>query len=269
MDWMKAIFGGSEAKQQSTSTPVDMTPPDFQSLRQPFADAMKNWVSGGGPGYGGPMTTPMGAPEQGILTGLQGDFGGASGRQGLLSDTMNGKYLNPNSNPFMNDYIRAAQRPTQQALEETLGRTLPGRFNLNGQTSAPGGSSAFDRAAAIATRGAADSMGDIATKISSGAYEGERTRQNQAAALSQQEVDTSIKNLQAQSLPRMISELGIERGMTEFKRRTDALLEALKMMGGAGSPVVANVGQSTGTSENYGKGIFSNFINPMNMKLPT
>lgn len=267
MDWLKSIFGGSTANQQSTSTPVDMTPPDFQSLRQPFADAMKNWASTGGPSYGGPMTSPMGGAEGNILAGLQGDAAGGSGRQGLLSDTMSGKYLNPASNPFLNDYIKAAQRPTQQALEEALGRTLPGRFNLNGQTSAPGGSSAFDRAAAIATRGAADTMGDIATKISSGAYDAERGRQNQAVALSQAEVDTSIKNLQAQSLPRMIQELGIERGMTEFKRRTDALLEVLKMMGGAGSPVVANQGQSTGSSENYGKGIFGTIF-PNGMKLP-
>jgi hypothetical protein len=267
VDWLKTIFGGSNTEQKSTSTPVDMTPDAFKELRGPFADLVSGWASSGGPSYSGPLTTPAGANENQLLGGLMGDAGGASGRQALLTDTMGGKFTDPNSNPFLNDYIKAAQRPTMQALEEVLGRTLPGRFNLAGHTTAPQGSSAFDRAGAIATRGAADAMGDIATKIGMGAYEGERGRQQQAIALSQAEVDTSIKNLQAQSLPRMIQEMGIERGMAEFNRRTQALLEVLKMMGGAASPTIANKGESTGTSENFGKGIFGSLF-PQGMKLP-
>lgn len=267
MDWLKTIFGGSTTDQQSTSTPVDMTPEQFAQLRGPFADQLKQWATSGGPAYNGPLFSPETANEQNLRGGLMADAGGASGRQGLLADTMGGKYLDPNSNPFMNDYIKAAQRPTMQALEETLGRTLPGRFNLAGHTTAPQGSSAFDRASAIATRGAADAMGDIATKIGMGVYEGERGRQTQAIQLSQAEVDTSIKNLQAQALPRMIQELGIERGMAEFNRRTQALLEVLKLMGGVTSPTVANQQQSTATQENYGKGIFGTLF-PQGMKLP-
>lgn len=263
MSWLTTLFGGSKTTQ--TSTPLDMTPGEFKDLRDPFASALQQWQGSGGPAYEGPMFSPETMNEQLLRGDLMGDAAGTSGRQQLLSDTMTGKYADPASNPFLKAYIEAAQRPTMEALETALGRTLPGRFNLAGHTTAPQGSSAFDRAAALATKGAADAMGDIATKIGFGAYEGERTRQQQAIQLSQAEVDTTIKNLQAQSLPRMIQELGIERGMQEFNRRTQALLEVLKLMGGVTAPTIAN--QTVGKSETS-KGIFPALF-PQGMKLPS
>jgi hypothetical protein len=80
-------------------------------------------------------------------------------------------------NPYLARMIEAAQRPTIQALEETLSRTLPGRFTQAGQFVQPQGSSAFDRAAAIASRGAGDTMGDIAGRLSFDTYEAERARE--------------------------------------------------------------------------------------------
>jgi hypothetical protein len=262
---VRSLFGGSSATQnsQSTSTPVNFTAESLKGLAPDLAESLRGLVTslGGGSATGvydgksGP-TAPITGNESNILSQLMGQTGDGTDRAKYLSDVLTGKYLpgQENSNPFLSAAIEAAQRPTLQGLEETLSRTLPGRFTANGQmiqanTGDQGGSSAFDRAAGIATRGAAQAIGDIATNISSNAYEGERGRQNEAAGLSQAEVDTTIKNLQAQALPRLIQENGIERGMALFQQQTQSLLEILKTIGAVQAPTLANLSQSTGEAQ--------------------
>lgn len=251
LDFLKTLFGGSETQQQSSSTPTDVTPPEFSALRSPFASALQTQLQTGGPSYSGPLNAPIGANETSTLQQLMGQTGPNTARSGYLNNVLSGNYLpgGQNQNPFLESLIKSAQRPTFQGLEETLSRTLPGRFTQAGQFINPQGSSAFDRASAIAARGASDTAGDIATKLSAGAYDTERNLQQQAVPLSQAEVDTTVKNLQAQALPRLIQELGIERGLAEFQRRTSSILDLLKTIGGVTSPSIAQTSQSTGTSE--------------------
>lgn len=220
---------------------------------------------------------------------LQGNFmGGSATPEGLtgFAQMLSGAqqqpgYSSSEMNPFLNASIEAAQRPTLQALEETLSRTLPGRFTEAGQFKQPGGSSAFDRAAAIATRGASDSLADIATNLSYATYEAERNRafeaqegartrefealtseldrifsgqqaergrMNEAAALTSQlqqtEVDNLVKNLQAQALPRLIEEYGIERGLEQFNNQVNTLLATLGISAGVTQPTVGQSSQS-------------------------
>jgi hypothetical protein len=261
MSWLtpalNTLFGSSKSSSQSTSTPVEMQAPEFQALRGPFSEQLSNLMENGPPQFGGPFSAPIGASEQDILGELRGQTGPGTQRQGYLNDVLGGKYLN--SNPFLDAAIRAAQRPTLEGLQETLGRVLPGRFTQIGQMTQSGGgtggggggSSAFDRAAAIATRGASSALGDIATNMSFGSYGQERGMQQQAVGLDQAEVDSTIKNLQAQALPRMIQEMGIERGMEAFKTNIAAVLDILKTIAGVTAPVIANKSQSTGTSEGH------------------
>lgn len=277
--------------------------------------------SGGGnallqgiPAYAGQMTAPMGANEQTILDQLMaqvsgsgsgaitpnalgsadsylqqvlgGNFMPQNGDLGGFADMLSGAgntqgYSGNEANPFLDAAIKAAQRPTLQGLEETLSRTLPGRFTAGGQFTQPQGSSAFDRAAAIATRGAGDTMGEIATNLSYATMEaergrqfeaqegartredaalreelqrqfagteGERGRQNEAAGLatqvSTQQVNTMVQNLQAQALPRLIQEFGIERGLEQFNNRVNALLSTLGITAGVTQPTIAQEGKS-------------------------
>lgn len=269
------------------------------------------------PQYQGPLTAGIGANEQALLdklmAGTSGTGGQVSPAQQALMDIMKGggvtgyqgqgsladyaKMLqgsaqtagyDPNgNNPFVQAAIEAAQRPTFQALEETLSRTLPGRFTAAGQFINPQGSSAFDRAAAMAARDSSQTAADIATNISFGSFEGERGRQfeaqeaaraREAAALeaeqgrratgqeaaadrsldaakalpgvSKQEIDTTIANLQAQALPRLIQEMGIERGLEAFQNRMNSLLTTLGIAGGATSPTIGN--SSTQKSASFG-----------------
>jgi hypothetical protein len=172
------------------------------------------------------------------------------GRQNLIEQTIGGQFLpgQPGQNPFFDAAVTAAQRPTMQGLEETLSRSLPGRFTQGGQFVQPHGSSAFDRAAAIATRGAADASADIATNMGNQLYGQERGLQQQAVQLGQTEVQTLIANLQAQALPRMIEDMGIERALAEFSGRTNQLLQALQTATGAsGLNQIAQ--QQTGTTQ--------------------
>jgi len=252
----RSLFGGSKTTQQSTSIPTDLTPQPFKDLQQPFADALQSFLTTqGGPEYTGPLNANIGANEQTLLDSLMAQTGAGTARSGVINDTLAGKFLpgGAGSNPFLEAAIKAAQRPTLEGLTETLSRALPGRFTANGQfiqpnTGGQGGSSAFDRAAGIATRGAASALGDIATNMSFGGYEAERGRQENAVSLSRAEVDSTVTNLQAQALPRLIQELGIERGLAEFQRRTTSLLEVLKTIGGVTQPTIAQTAQSTGES---------------------
>ena len=233
-----ALFGGKTSK--SSSTPIDMTPDEYKKLRSGFADQLTSITQSGGPEYTGPLTTPITNNEQDVLAQLRSQAGD---RTGYLNDVIAGKYLpgQQGSNPFLQAAIEAAQRPTLAALNETLSRTLPGRFTAGGNFVQPHGSSAFDRAAAIATTGAAQTMGDIAGKLSYEGYDAERTRQNQAIQLSQGEVDSMIKNLQAQGLPRLIEQAGVENGMKMFQDRIGNLTELLKILAGITTPTIGNV----------------------------
>lgn len=225
-------------------------------MRTPFVESLTSVLGGQGrPAYEGQLVAPIAAGEQRGLGSVEGAATDPL-RQGLLQQTLGGSFLpgQAGANPFLEATIRAAQRPTLQGLEEVLSRTLPGRFTQAGQFIQPEGSSAFDRAAAIATRGAADASGDIATKLAGQTYEAERGRQQQAIQLGQGEVETLVSNLKAQGLPRLIEDLGVERGLAEFNSRMQSLMQALQIA--AGSPIsqVGTVSQSTGSSETQ-KGI--------------
>jgi hypothetical protein len=268
-DTMKKLFGGSKTQQkseqqatsesqsQSTSGSFDLTSDELKKLREPFVSGLTALLGGGGPAWDGPFVAGMTQGEGQALGQVDAAANNAN-RTGLIDDTLKGKYLN--SNPHLEEAIKAAQRPTFQGLEEVLGRVLPGRFAQAGHLTNPnkpgsgGGSSAFDRAAAIATRGATQAAADIATNMSNESFKNERVMQQQAITMSQQDVDTFTKNLQAQGLPRLIEDLGIERALDEFKSRTDALIKAFAVAAGSPIAVVGQESQSTSSSKSQSTG---------------
>lgn len=209
---------------------------------------------------GNPLVAPITSGEQSIVDKITQSATSPTGNTAqidqYLKDVIGGNYLpgQEGNNPFLQAAIEAAQRPTLQGLEETLGRTLPGRFTLSGQQTQPRGSSAFDRAAALATGQTATALGDIASQISFGAYEGERGRQQEAVGLSQAQVDTTVKQLQAAALPRLIQDLGVERGLAEFQNRTEQLLKLLAVV--TQTPLVQtgqkSQSESSGLGFNFG-----------------
>ncbi len=247
------LFGGSTSKQQSSSKPVDMTPDELKPIREPFATGLTNVIRSGGVGYSGPTVAPMAAGEQSGLQGVN-DAANDPFRKNLLNFTQGGGFLN--GNPFLDAAIRAAQRPTLEGLQETLSRTLPGRFTNAGNFIQPQGSSAFDRAAAITSRAALNTNADIASKMSYDAFNAERERQQQTIQLGQNEVNTMIEGLKANALPRLIQQAGVDKGIEIFNKQVESLLQALQIASGAPISQIANVQQSTGKSESQ-KGMFA------------
>jgi hypothetical protein len=265
---VQSLFGGSE--QESSSTPQDMTPDQFAGLRTQLGsilsqimggtaqDAQGNPIEGGAagggvqqfldllaPARGGPNTAAVGANEQTLLNRLMGS---GSGSRAYLDDVLSGEYAR-RGNPLLQQYIQAAQRPTMQALEDTLTRSLPGQFTRAGQNVNPGRSSPFDMAAARAFEASANTAGDIATEIGFQAHEGERNRMQQAVQLDQQQVNQMMQNLQAQALPRLIEQHGMDAGMREYQTRVQTMLTLLQTLQTFTSPNVAQVASGSGSSQ--------------------
>ena len=251
LDPFQSIFGGSNTSSTTTSTPSNLNP--FATSLGGTVNALGTNLGGGLPTYSGPLSAPIGANESNVLSQLMGSTGTNSPNTGYLSSVLSGQYLpgQPGGNPFLQDAITAAQRTTMDNLTDVLGRTLPGRFTSAGQFTNPQGSSPFDMAAALASRSAGHAMGDIAANMSSNAFGMERQNQQQAVALNQQEVQNTVANLQAQALPRMISELGIERGLSLFQTNISGLLQLLQTLGGITGTAIGNTssGTSTGTTQ--------------------
>src|SRR5690606_16231356 len=79
--------------------------------------------------------------------------------------------------------IDAAQQPLMQAFQEQTIPQLKAQFTAAGQMIQPQGSSPFDMAAARATSGLMDALGDVGTRMAFANYDAERARQLQAAGL--------------------------------------------------------------------------------------
>jgi uncharacterized membrane protein len=271
-----------------------------------------NDILNGMPHYQGPLTAGMNGNEGQILGQLQANgspygVGGSTDNMtnAFLQGQMAGNYLpgqNPSLqgfsqnyqsaqpqynastyNPFLSSAITAAQTPTMQNLQETLGQGLPSQFAAAGQHVQPGASSAFDRAGDIAVRGATQEMGNIASTMSNQFYgqqqaqqaasdmqnnaqtgqamqtelsnefaggQNAQNRQLQAAQVAptatSTQVSNMVQNLQAQALPRLIQQYGIENGMSQFNNQVNSLLSTLGIAGGVTKPTV---GQSSSSQQ--------------------
>jgi len=253
-DFIRQVFGGKK----ETSRPVDSTPEELKALRAPFVSGLTSLIQGQGrPEYGGDLVAGITPTEQQNL-GFMNQVAQGPGRQDLLNKTLSGYFLpgQEGSNPFLQSAIQAAQRPTQQALNDTLARTLPGTFTAAGQQIGGGlrspnqnlkpSSTAFDMAAARAFEGGSNALKDIATNMSFQGYESERGRQNQAVQLQQQDIQALSQNLKDQALPRLINQMGLDKALEEFNARFNSFLQALSIA--QGSPIAQQGQQSKGVS---------------------
>lgn len=105
-----------------------------------------------------------------------------------------GAYRKADGNPFLRASIDAASRPILENLTQTTQRDLPGRFAEAGQFTSPRGSSAFDRAAAVATSGAASAIGDVSARLSGASYEAERGREFEAQQADRSRLAQEVSN---------------------------------------------------------------------------
>lgn len=260
MGLFDTIFG-SPSKSTATSTPIDMQAPQFTALRGPFADLLSGLMGGGSQGLN-PVgqvnypVAPMGASEMGAMVDVNA-MAMDPARRALLTQTLGGNFLpgQPGGNPFLQAAITAAQQPTMEALQHAVGRQIPGMFAAAGHQGSSRlgtGSTARDLQIVRGTEAGARALGDIATNMSNQAYQFERGQQTQAMQLGQQEVQQAIANFQAQQLPRLIQQMGIDQGTAAGQQMLQSWLQAIQLFGGVTAPAVANQGQSTSTGASPG-----------------
>ncbi len=264
----------------SPSQVIDTTDPAFKELRpevsNQFADLLRSFGAGNtsapflqSPEFqaGGQLVAPQTQAEKDFLARLNSLAGGSTPLQGqardVLSKTLSGDFLSPDSNPFLQDAIQAATRPVVERFNEV---TLPGvisQFKRAGQTlrSNPDnfdrpGSSAFLNQVRLADKDIASQIGDIATNISFQNFNNERARQLQATEsaerITTQDIDNTIKTLQANELPRLIDQLGIDKGLAEFNRRAQLLLQILNQGIGASQGQITQLPGTPATEGIFG-----------------
>jgi len=270
---MISIGGGGGSKTKGTK-PKDLTPALFAGLRPEIAAALEQLIATGGAGFGeAPSATggaginaPLVAPITAAETSTLGQLGAgvapsatATAGNDLLLRTIQGQFLDPASNPFLAAAIQAEQDRLAENFRLIEAPLLQSRFTRAGQSIQPQGSSAFDTAAAIGLRGLSSAQGDIATRLLAENFARERGAQQQAVTQTQQissdETQRLVQSLQAQALPRLIEQHGIDAGLEEFRRRMEMILAALGIGGQLASPTIASSGGGSTTKPQWQFGI--------------
>lgn len=228
-------MGGSfqQSSSKSKSKPVDITPAEYRALRPGVYDTLSSLLDGG-PSYSGPLVADLTGAERAGLgsVGAAADPTRSNAGRGQLEATLSGAYLSPDSNPFLADYIAAAQRPTLQAYDD---RVIQDRATFARAGHRLPASSPFAYARSVGERALFDSLADTSTRIAGEAYNAERGRQVQAAGQLEQinagDFSRAVDNLKAQALPRLIEQLGYDKGLEEFRRRVALMAQAAGIAG--------------------------------------
>lgn len=311
MSGLGDFFMGSEGRPGRV---VDVTPEAFQRLQSPVARALMRALSSP-ERFEGPFVADMTDRESQLLDELnqfqqpeafqqqalqslgmlpqefqQGAIQNIQGgpQNELLEQTLRGDFLSPESNPFLQQSIEAAQRPLLERFEQQMGDKR-GEFTQAGHFVQPGSSSPFETAEARMQTGLANAMGDVSTQMVSENYARERQAQQNAvrqflqnqqiganiesnlanqimqagqlgseieSGIGERRLQTLLSNLEAQALPRMIEQQGIDRGLEEFRRERDELLQLLGVGGELGTPITATFQPTRGSPGALG-GLFS------------
>jgi hypothetical protein len=147
----------------------------------------------------------------------------------------------------------AAQEQQRQMQALQLGMQQPGMQLQNMMGAAGFGDQLQNNALARALQGL-DAAG-TGQERQGAAFENQQNRQMQAGgALGQQQLagqmaqlEAQMQNLQAQGLPRMIQQLGIDAGLAQFQQQQQQLLQLMQLMGGLASPNAAVLPGTAGT----------------------
>lgn len=221
-------------------------------------------------------SNPLVAP----LTGQQNSLVSAAGPLGLpgagninAALGVNAQQLNPNypaslaTSPQTLQAVNAAVNPLVQAFQNTTLPGLAGQFTAAGQrvntaTANPGasnpnlegtgpGSSAFDRANAIAGTGLQTNVASTAAGIENSAYQTGLQQQsnavNQAQQINSNQINNLLQSLQASALPQMLQQYGINQGLQLYQSQVGNILAALGLGAQAAQPAIAY--NQTGTSQ--------------------
>jgi len=262
--------GSSKGSGSNFANSFDLVPAEFAALRPQFASFFSNalpQLQGLLQGFQNPSTQEGGLDR--FRTGLSsGEFQGIESlrqqsqglsqneqlSQDLIGRRLRGDFFNPEENDALRDSIKfTTQNINQQVNDQDLERRS--LFARAGQSLSE--SSPFAVAQASGNQGRLDAIGENTANLIFGTVEAERGRQTnaieQARANSRGIFERSQASLQAQALPRLVDDRGVERGLQEFQSRLAALTQALGFGAGLVSPTVGvNSGGRSSSSSKQG-----------------
>ena len=223
---------------------VDLTPSEFAGTRGATADALKGLIdSGGGAKTEGPLVAPISGNEQDLVRSAveQADTNNPLARatRSLANRTAEGEFLT--GGRILEEGVASALDPTRAAIERLGLPTTGSELTASGGRVATG-ENPFATAANIAITGGQNALSDLETSVRSQSFLAEAARQQEAIKLASDVASGGLKKtilgLKAAALPRLIEDLGIQRGLAEFNDRINRLLESISTGVAIGAPVV-------------------------------
>lgn len=186
---------GHSVTQTSASFPTWMEQAGYP---QQFINAYQNLVMPGGQlagmpanlnqqvaGFNPTQTEAM----QGILGTAQGQAPVTGASEQNLVDTLSGKYLDPNSNPYLRGtYDQAAQAMSDQYKYATAPSMAATAVGGGGST----GGTAYGNEATMGQYGLGQNLSNLANQVYGGAYNQERGNQMQAIGLEPGQVQSAF-----------------------------------------------------------------------------
>lgn len=215
----------------SSSTRIkDITPEEYKALRAPTAARLAEFLNASGFDYGGPLAAGMTGDEVGSLARLNDTSGRLNPElENLILRTAGGEFLQdvPN-NPFLGGAIDFVRRQVEDAfdLESAQNRSLFSRAGHKISQSSP-----FSDAQSRLEIDRQDRLADQIAGLALPLFEAERARMNEASTRGVELVNSQLANLEANALPRMIADLGVERGQQLFTDRLNRLIQAFSILG--------------------------------------
>lgn len=235
---------------QSTST-VHSGPWDVQApyLADVFSEAKKNYgTAKGNTYYGGESVAPFNPAQNSSLATTIGIGSGvdpgvaAAGRNNV--DTLNGRYLDPNSNPWLKDTFNAAADPVTAQYQTATAPGTAGSYASAGRY----GSGSYNNAMKQNQLGLGRSLDNLAVSIYGDNYQKERANQmtaaGQAAGLNSAQYINPAAVLAAGNQQQQQTQAGDTSNMAAYNYNRDQPTNALA---GYRSLVDGTFGQ-TGTS---------------------
>lgn len=241
----RAQYGG-ESNSSSRNKAHDYVPKEYRKQRGFVASELQNQINGRVPGLEGPFVASLAPDEQSALAQFKAnafDPGGVgSAADAQLRSTL---ATNPKDNPFLQGAITAATRPI---LQDAQLQELRDRAQFTGTGQKIQGSTAFQENRNNAIRDTENRVTDAAAQLAFA----ERSNQLQAVSLANSRLSEQREGIQALALPRLIEQLGIDKGNAELQRRFKVMEDALQTLAQLTQPSLGGQGYSWSQSTQGG-----------------
>lgn len=258
---------GSGGSSKSKTKAKDLTPKQFRALRPEFGEELSSTLFGTGTSGGvfsglqgeAPSLTQgtldpnafargISSQEQALVDQIFGNAFGSpetAAADQFRTDTISGRFLEPD------EATRAAFfRPIEQAFEQGRREDL-GTFTQAGHIAST--SSPFARERRLGQRDFANALADAEVQLRQPALERQFAASQEANAQDAQRASTAVQRLQAVALPRLVEDLGVERGLQVYQQRVAQLMQLFN----TGAQLLSATPINTGSSSSLNVGILS------------